>query len=407
MVDFIACQTFAGGFDMGATKAGMRMVHKVENVGGFGIPNVDAQRHLLGDQWRWQAEEPTGWEAVTAPIVVGNPPCSGFSVASNKDFRGANSPINRCMWDFVDYVAKVMPQIAAFESVVPAYSRPDGRKLMCDLREYLEAITGAEWGLTHVKHDAAAVGGQCTRRRYFWVAHRIPFRVEHHVLHKDMKPTWGAAINDLVSMDANTWDAQPYGSELASFWATMNCRTAWGTDGTFAPAFDDKRGTRIKVLLEEDDWQPGETYEVVLKRRCERMDGNPGFPWTPEEIHHHVVKREWQSGYFPIIRWHEDRPGHVIYGGAINNVIHPTLPRRLTHREVARAMGFPDSWRIAPLADDRGLKDYWGKGITVQCGEWIGKYLKGALDGSVEHLTEGTAVGDREWLYEIKPRSTK
>jgi site-specific DNA-cytosine methylase len=411
-VRYISCQTFAGGFDMGATKAGMQMIHKVENVGGFGIPNVDAQRHLLGNQWRWQAEEPTGWEKMEAEIVIGNPPCSGFSVASNKDFRGADSPINRCMWDFVDYVAKVMPQIAIFESVVPAFSRPDGRALMGNLRDYLEAITGAQWDLTHVKHDAAAVGGPCTRRRYFWVAHRIPFRVDHEAL---PVTTWRDAIFDLNAMDANNWQWQPYTAvNPPTEWALANVRKPHsvfdppaGTDGHWAPDFDDKRGTRIKVLLEQETWGDGETYENVLQRRVERMGGDPGFPWTPDEIYHHVEKRKWQSGYFPVIRWNPNKPGHVIYGGAINNVIHPYLPRRLTHREVARAMGFPDSWRIAPLENDKGLKDYWGKGITVQCGEWVGKYLKLAIEGDVSTLPEGKLVGDREFLYEIKPGRKK
>jgi site-specific DNA-cytosine methylase len=412
VTDFIACQTFAGGFDMGATKAGLRMVHKVENVGGFGIPNVDAQRHLLGNQWKWQAEEPTGWEPYDVPIVIGNPPCSGFSVASNKDFRGADSPINRCMWDFVDYVAKVMPQIACFESVVPAFSRPDGRALMQNLRDYLEAITGTQWDLTHVKHDAAAVGGPCTRRRYFWVVHRIPFRVDNEPA---PYTTWNDAVFDLTPLAYDKWEWQPYSPMcLATEWAAKNVRSPSGmfdppagTDGMFAPAFDDKRGTRIKVLLEEENWGPGETYEVVLKRRCDRMGGDPGFPWTPDEIQHHAVKREWRSGYFPIIRWDPAKPGHVIYGGAINNVIHPYLSRRLTHREVARAMGFPDAWRIEPLANDRGLKDYWGKGITVQCGQWIGEYLKQAVEGSVDSLPEGKLVGERERLYEIKPGKVK
>jgi site-specific DNA-cytosine methylase len=411
-IKFISCQTFAGGFDMGATQAGMQMIHKVENVGGFGIPNVDAQRHLLGEQWRWQAEEPTGWEPMDAEIVIGNPPCSGFSVASNKDFRGADSPINRCMWDFVDYVAKVMPQVAAFESVVPAFSREDGRKLMRDLREYLEAITGIQWNLTHVKHDAAAVGGSCTRRRYFWVAHRVPFRVDHTPA---PLTTWHDAIQDLINLDATSWQWQPYdATRPPTAWAAEHVRTPQGmfdppggTDGHWAPDFSDKRGTRIKVLLEEENWGPGETYEVVLKRRCERMGGHPGEPWTADEITHHRDKRQWQSGYFPIIRWKADKPGHVIYGGAINNVMHPYLPRRITHREVARAMGFPDNWRIAPLEHDKGLKDYWGKGVTVQCGEWIGRYLKLAVEGSVDDLPPGKAVGDREFLYEVKPGKVK
>lgn len=403
MIDFVSCQTFAGGFDMGATKAGMRLAHKVENVGGFGIPNVDSNRHLVGYDWEWQACAPSEWEPILAPVVIGNPPCSGFSVASNSDFRGADSPINHCMWDFVDYVARVMPQIAIFESVVPAYSRPDGRNLMQNLRSYLESVTNLRWDLTHIKHDAYAVGGPCTRRRYFWVAHRVPFRVDPTPVSEEMMPTWADAIRDLDGMPADTWEWQPYAGQTPTLWATRRVRAFNGTDGMWAPSFDDKRGTRIAVLLEDEEWAPGESYEEVLKRRTERLGGHPGFPWTDDELAKHQ-KNNWNSGYFPTKRWKVDKPGYVIYGGAIGNVIHPWLPRRLTHREVARAMGFPDTWRILPLADDKGLKDYWGKGITVQAGEYVGRFIKLAVEGDVSELPEGESVGDREWLYQVKPR---
>lgn len=76
MYDFIACQSFAGGFDMGMTQAGFRMIHKVEQQGGFGIPNCEANRHLLGDQWSAQAGDCNDWEVMPAQVVIGNPPCS-------------------------------------------------------------------------------------------------------------------------------------------------------------------------------------------------------------------------------------------------------------------------------------------------------------------------------------------
>jgi site-specific DNA-cytosine methylase len=381
------------------------MVHKVENVGGFGIPNVEAQRHLLGYDWQSQACAPNEWEARNVPILIGNPPCSGFSVASNVDFRGANSPINHCMWDFVDYASRVMPEVAIFESVVPAYSRPDGRKLMQDLRQYLEQISGVSWDLTHVKHDAYAVGGVCTRRRYFWVAHRVPFRVDPTPVTDH--PRWIDAIWDLQSMDSNKWEFQPYGEQSPTDWVmTRGIRAFNGTDGMWSPSLDNRKGSRMTVLLEQEEWAPGETYEIVLKRRTERMGGHPGFPWTDEELAKHY-RNSWNSGYFPTCRWKWDKPGHVIYGGAIGNVLHPWLPRLITHREVARAMGFPDTWKIEPLANDRGLKDYWGKGITVQAGEWIGKFLRLAVEGDVTALPEGKLVGDREWLYEVRPGKVK
>jgi site-specific DNA-cytosine methylase len=207
-------------------------------------------------------------------------------------------------------------------------------------------------------------------------------------------------------MQSDTWKWQPYCEvNKPSLWATINVRQFHGTDGHWAPPFDDKRGGRLMTLLTEEEWGFGEIYEQVLKRRWERR-GDLGYPWTQEDLDHQI-RRDWQSGYFPIKRWDPGKPGAVIYGGAINNIIHPYLPRRLTHREVARAMGFPDSWKIEPLEADRGLRDYWGKGITAQCGQWLGNYLRYAVENDARGLPEGQLVGERERLYEIKPGRKK
>ena len=62
-----------------------------------------------------------------------------------------------------------------------------------------------------------------------------------------------------------------------------------------------------------------------------------------------LIKTDFNMGFTAMARWVNDRPGRVITGGAMNLVMHPTLPRALTHRECARVMGFPDDWTIAPL----------------------------------------------------------
>jgi site-specific DNA-cytosine methylase len=125
---------FAGGFTLGVVQAGFHLVGKRELKGAFGVKNCEVNRHLLGDGWRTQVSSPEAWEPVDAELVFGNPPCSGFSVMSAKEFRGADSPINHCMWSFIDYVARVRPTIAVFESVQMARTRPDGLALMRSLR---------------------------------------------------------------------------------------------------------------------------------------------------------------------------------------------------------------------------------------------------------------------------------
>jgi hypothetical protein len=38
----------------------------------------------------------------------------------------------------------------------------------------------------------------------------------------------------------------------------------------------------------------------------------------------------------------------------------------------------------------------WGKGITVDCGRWIGQWIKAALDGTPGSFT-GKQIGVREF----------
>lgn len=68
---------FAGGFTLGMTQAGFKLVGKRELPGGFGVVNCERNRHLLGDNWKSQVSTPEQWEVVDGTdVVFGNPPCS-------------------------------------------------------------------------------------------------------------------------------------------------------------------------------------------------------------------------------------------------------------------------------------------------------------------------------------------
>jgi hypothetical protein len=75
---YIDVQCFAGGLSLGMTQAGMTLVHKAEDPGGFGIAMNEANRGLLGDAWESQASLPEEWEVPSgrADVVASNPPCS-------------------------------------------------------------------------------------------------------------------------------------------------------------------------------------------------------------------------------------------------------------------------------------------------------------------------------------------
>lgn len=396
MTEFHAvdCQGFAGGFTLGMVQAGFKLVGKKEMKGGFGVANCLANRELLGHDWEPDISTGEGqdWTPIPAHVVFGNPPCSGFSLLSRKDFRGAGSPVNSCMWAFEDFVARTMPYIAVFESVGQAYSeKGGGRDLMRNLRLKLEADTGVQWNLHHVLHNNASVGGAAIRRRYFWVVSRIPFGIDP--VEVTRVPVLDDVIGDLQGL-APTWEEQPY-RRPPSWWARPRRSDRGVVDGHFW-RYTPATRRALDLILEGSSWGVKEHLSVVAKRHYEQFGKLPDS-WGPT-LTEKLVNKDWMMGYNQLIRWRGDKMARVITGGGLDLVMHPHEDRTLTHREVARIQGFPDDWRILPLRRASGLQLTWGKGIPVDCGEWIGTWIKRALEGTPSSYP-GELKGEREWEY--------
>lgn len=397
MLKAVDVQSFAGGFTLGVVQAGFKLMGKREQVGGFGVPNCEVNRHLLGDAWYSQACDPAEWDAVDVDLVFSNPPCSGFSLMSNKNFRGVNSPVNSCMFATIEYAARCKPEIVIFESVQQAFS--GGRELMQKLRLVLEEKTGQAWNLFHVKHNALSVGGCAVRARYFWVASRIPFGIDPPRLSR--LPTLKDAIGDLEGM-TRTWERQPY-RRPATWWQEREqTRSKAAVDGhqwREAPYV----GRGLDLIREGQDWAQGMNVGRVAAAFVERTGKLPAS-WHMQEA---LLAKGFaedgglKMGFHQLTRWRYDKPGRVITGAALGHVLHPVEDRVITHREAARVMGFPDDWLIRPLRDRNGmaLEQTWGKGITVQCGRWIADWAKRAINGTPGDSV-GVEIGDREWLLD-------
>lgn len=392
MYTFVACQSFAGGFDLGMVQAGFELVHKVEQVGGFGLGNCLGNRRLLGERWTSQACTPDQWEPVAADVVAANPPCSGFSPMTDNRHRGMDSKINQCMWVLIDYAARIRPAILVMESVRQAYT--GGRPLMQALRARLEELTGLRYDLYHVMQDALQLGGAARRPRYFMVLSRVPFGVEYPTIHRYplLRDVW----SDLRDHPL-TWESQPY-RRPATFWSEgprAGCTTFDGHRGHRGTPID--RAMDLMAQVETNGgWPPGWSIGRVAQHAYETMGR---LPPSWEHMVPKLVAKRWHMGFASITRWDADKHGRVIMGSALDMVLHPWEPRTITHREAARVMGFPDDWRILPLKNQANLRATWGKGISVQCGRWIGEWCRSSLDGSPGSIV-GVELGDRERLVE-------
>lgn len=383
---FVDCQGFAGGAAVGATLAGLRLVGKLEQRGGFGVPTLEANRAFLGDTWQAQVGDPAGWQPVACDVLVGTPPCAAFSGMSVGTPRhGISSDINDCMWELFRYAARVRPQVVVMESVSQAYTV--GLPLMRSLVTYLNEATVLAYQATHVLQDNHVLGGCTRRKRYFLVASRVPFGVEG----VPYRPaTIQDALGDLVAQPLG-WEAQPYVA-APTWWSEPLRNPAGQVDGHAEPESNFTR--RVHDLTDPPagvPWYPGDRESDVLRRYYEvhgelpeswRYKASSRFGLGHLTRDKQLIERNFQTGGFSQPKaWHWHQPGFVLNGAGPYQVWHPN-GRFLTHREAARVLGFPDAWRIEPLREVRGLHSYWGKGTSVHPARWILTWVARALDGA-------------------------
>lgn len=391
--DFADVLGFAGGFACGATLSGLRLVAKREEKGGFGAPLMEANRVFLGDEWRTQIGEPEEWEPVDVPIVLGNPPCSGFSSMTygTGKSHGIHAPINKCMWNMWGYAGRVKPHAVVMESVTNAYRQ--GLPLMRALVEDLEHKTQKKYFTTHVIQDNLSLGGCTRRKRYFLVATQVPFGVERADL--VTLPTLEDAIGDLVNLDI-TWEPQQL--TLPASWWSMGMRSPDGVvDGHMVPA--NLFTKRIMDVAGPGGvaWNEGESVVDAMRRYYEERGDlpdswkyhSPGPNASPLTRDKQLIERDFDGGGFskPLC-WPWDKPGRVINGAGPYQLWHRD-GRFATHREVARILGFPDAWVVGSARAARGLHSFWGKGTSVAPAHWVTTWLRRSLDGE-----PGSVIGE-------------
>jgi site-specific DNA-cytosine methylase len=149
--------------------------------------------------------------------------------------------------------------------------------------------------------------------------------------------------------------------------------------------------------MEKVDWPEGGNISQMARKYYEQEGTLPdSWAYNQEKL----VANDFKMGFYQLHRWKYDGWTRVTTGAALELVLHPTEPRCLTHREVARAQGFPDDWLIEPLSHISNLRQTWGKGIPVPVGKWIGEQISNSLDGNPGE-DQGELIGDREYMIDV------
>lgn len=124
---FVSLYSGCGGLDLGFARAGFRPVWS-NDFDRHAVDTYNAMANIQDPDWLAAAERFRGHQAVCgdvrklgkelslgqADLVIGGPPCQGFSVAGRMD---PTDPRSKHVFEFLDIVAKVQPRAFVLENV--------------------------------------------------------------------------------------------------------------------------------------------------------------------------------------------------------------------------------------------------------------------------------------------------
>ncbi len=354
----------------------------------YNMPWVEAQVAPWG-QWDMPAER-------DIDLVFGCPPCSGFSQLSSVNtkvyehtgttYRGADAEINECMEHLIDYAARIAPEVVIMESVGAAFKL--GRQWFEQLWNKLRDVTGLDYQLTHVRMNAALVGGDVIRPRYFMVAHIKPFGVglEFVTPRPFLEVTADLGDEDLDDTD---WGHMTRGTRSTErITETINWLRKQGRDW--------EPGTRLPQNAHDIGLEPPDFW---LKERPSKS--------KREGYRDDVYSHWYSSDPFSPVRWRGDKPFGVIVAASLDRAIHPTEPRPLTFREAARFMSLPDTWSMRVLVE-KNRPDELGKAVPTASAKWIAHWARMSIEGTPgEYAGRDTEIPGVRVINVTRPADVK
>jgi DNA (cytosine-5)-methyltransferase 1 len=331
----------AGGLSLGLRNAAFTPIAAFDNW----MPAVETYRRNLGGHVSQVAID-DDMRLPSSDVIVGGPPCQGFSSAGARRFGdGRNSLVGV----FARLVARHLPRAFLFENVEGFLTGGDGAFVL----ELLEPLVDAGYQIHVRKVNAANFGVPQHRKRVIvigglgWApsfpaathfAFGAPGAIRSASSTLPRTPNVDDALRDLALAQGAIADHTP---------ATLNL-----TDLQRARAL--RPGQTMRDL-------PEELWHDSYRRRANRRvrDG------TPTE----------RRGGAPagIRRLHGDQPAKAITGAASREFLHPHEHRPLTIRECATLQTFPLTFEFVGTSIER--MRMIGNGVPVRLATALGSSL--------------------------------
>lgn len=351
-----------GGLSLGFSQADLNI------VGAFDHWKVAVDSYNANFPHRARCVEVTAdLDLPPCDIIIGGPPCQGFSSAG---LRRAGDRRNSLVRVFADLIARCRPRAFLFENVEGFLTGGKGSHVFELLEPVIDAgyrvhiwkINAANYGVPQNRKRVIAIGALGWNPTFVHPTHSAFGAPGAHLAgrHLPKAPTVNETLDGLPP-------AVPRG-------ATSNA-----LDHVFVPLnADDIRRARLLDPGQRMRDLPEEYWHNSYRRRAFRrvMDG------TPTE----------RRGGAPagLRRLHGDEPSKAITGGALNEFLHPTDDRTLTTRECARLQTFPDDFEFIGSPTD--VMQLIGNAVPPKLAFVLAEALRNDLSGSTIADTKGALL---------------
>lgn len=343
----------AGGFGLGFQFAGNELSLSLE-IDLWAAETLRANKHkntiVINDdirKYRTKNQILKACKNVIPDVVIGGPPCQGFSIAGPAYKKDPKDPRNSLFQDFARWVQYLQPQIFIMENVKGILSRRNTNKervidiiekTFLNLGYFVEIweLNAAEYGVPQIRERVFILGHKLGREIGKPPATHILLKGDTEGTHLEFKTgnnrpaaicVWDA-ISDMPIIEAcEGEEEQPYSQNPVSSyqeWARGGQQVLYNH---VAMRHNSRMVERFKLIR----WGQS-VLDVPEEHKARKRNGNGEISESAYDSNNR--------------RLNPFNPSYTIPAYFYSSFIHPYQHRNITAREAARLQSFPDFYKF-------------------------------------------------------------
>ncbi len=169
----------AGGFSLGFDNKGFKNVFSIDiepsfcETYAYNFPNHNLIQKDICDLTDAELQYLKEYDEID--VIIGGPPCQGFSIAGNIGRKFINDPRNRLFKEFVRIVKVIKPKFFVMENVARLYTHNKGKtreEIVSDFENLgytvkCEILNSADYGVPQIRKRVIFIGSRITTNIIF------------------------------------------------------------------------------------------------------------------------------------------------------------------------------------------------------------------------------------------------